>query len=101
MVTTIVNQIKGLGYKLSKDGVVTKVLKSLSPKWDYAVVAIKESKDITKMSMDDPSGSLQVHEVRINRIIEKPTEKAICVKGEFFGVNDPKKEGFRGHDRAL
>lgn len=45
-VVTIVNQVKGLGHKLTKSEVVYKVLRSLAPKFDYVVVALEESKDI-------------------------------------------------------
>ncbi|XP_039140537.1 uncharacterized protein LOC120277761 [Dioscorea cayenensis subsp. rotundata] len=66
-VVFIVNQIRGLGYKLSEEEVVAKVLRSLHPKFDFVVVAIKESKDITKLSLDELSRSLQAHEIRVNK----------------------------------
>lgn len=69
-VMTIVNQIKGLGYNITKEEVVAKILRSLASKFDYVAVAIEEVKDITKLSLENLSGSLQAHEVRINRSME-------------------------------
>lgn len=60
---TIVNQIKGLGYNITKEEVVAKILRSLASKFDYVAVAIEEVKDITKLSLENLSGSLQAHEV--------------------------------------
>lgn len=45
-VVSIVNQIRGLGYKLSAEEVVAKVFRSLHPKFDFVAVAIEEMKDI-------------------------------------------------------
>lgn len=42
-VVSIVNQIKGFGLQLSEENVVSKVLRSLAPKYDMVVVAIEEA----------------------------------------------------------
>lgn len=65
-IVIIVNQIRGLGYKIGEEQVMSKVLRSLAPKFDFIVVAIEESKDISKLSLDKLTGSLQAHEVRVN-----------------------------------
>lgn len=65
-VVSIVNQIRGLGYKLGKDDVVSRVLRSLHPKFDFVAVAIKESKDTLKLILAELSGPLQAHEVMMN-----------------------------------
>lgn len=59
----IVNQIKGLEHKLTELEVVSKVLRSLEPKFHYVAVALEESKDIMKLTLAELSGSFQVHEV--------------------------------------
>lgn len=41
-----VNQIKGLGYKLSEEEVVVKVMTSLAPRFDHVVMPIKEARDV-------------------------------------------------------
>lgn len=65
-IVIIVNQIRGLGYKIGEEQVMSKVLRSLAPKFDFIVIAIEESKGISKLSLDKLTGSLQAHEVRVN-----------------------------------
>lgn len=84
-IVSIVNQIHGLGYKLSEEEVVAKVLRSLHPKFDFVAVAFEDSKDITKLTMDELSGSLQAHEVHMNRTGVKLGEKALHAKGDATG----------------
>lgn len=81
-VVTIVNQVKGLGHKLIESEVVSKVLRSLTPKFDYVVVALEESKDIVKLTLDELSRTLQAHEIRFNMSSGKVSKKALHVKGE-------------------
>ncbi|KAK3002315.1 hypothetical protein RJ639_021440 [Escallonia herrerae] len=69
--------------KISDEAVVAKVLRSLTPKFDHVVVAIEESKDLSIFSFDELMGSLQAHESRINRSLEKNKEKAFQVKETF------------------
>lgn len=81
-VVAIVNQVKGLGHKLSEAEVVSKVLRSLSLRFDYVAVAMEESRDLLKLSSDELCGSLQAHEIRVNRSSGKTIEKALYVMGE-------------------
>lgn len=85
-----------LGHKLSDDEVVSKVLRILDPKFDYVVVDIEESKDITKLSLDELNGSLQAYEVMINWGAERLSESALHVRGESSGVKDFDKGAFKG-----
>lgn len=57
-VVTIINQIQMLCHKLTEPDIVSKVLRSLVPKFDFATVAIKKSKEISKLTLDDLSGTL-------------------------------------------
>ncbi|XP_039135714.1 uncharacterized protein LOC120273134 [Dioscorea cayenensis subsp. rotundata] len=81
-VVTIVNQVRGLGHKLSEAEVVSKVLRSLAPKFDYVAVAMEESRDLSTLTLDELCGSLQAHEFRVNRLSGKANEKALFVKGD-------------------
>lgn len=67
-VTVIVNQIKSCGDSIPEKRVVEKVLRSLTPKFDYIVAAIEESKDLSKLSMFELMGSLEAHEERMRRL---------------------------------
>ena len=60
--------------------IVEKVLRSLTPKFDDVVAAIKESKDLSTFSFNELMGSLQAHGSRINRSTKRNEEKAFQVK---------------------
>ena len=64
-VDEVVNAIKGLGEELDELLVVKKVLRSLLLKYDAKVSAIEETRDLTKITMDELHGSLIEYEIRI------------------------------------
>ncbi|XP_039144812.1 uncharacterized protein LOC120282128 [Dioscorea cayenensis subsp. rotundata] len=104
-VVTIVNQIKGLGFEITEEEVVSKILRSLTPRFNYVVAAIEEAKDISKMSLDELTSSLQAHEIRMENVGEKVEERAFHVKGESSGVQKwiPRGRGrgvFHGRGRG-
>lgn len=58
LVVDLSNQMCSLGDTLSESMVVGKVMQSLKPKFNHMMVPIKESKDLTKLTMDEfPVGS--------------------------------------------
>jgi hypothetical protein len=63
-VDEVVNDIRGLGEEIDESFVVQKVLRSLLLKYDAMVSAIKETRDLTKMAMDELHGSLIAYEMR-------------------------------------
>jgi hypothetical protein len=63
-VDEVVNDIRGLGEELNESLVVQKVLRSLLLKYDVKVSAIEETRDLTKMTMDELHGSLIAYEMR-------------------------------------
>ncbi|KAJ7961351.1 Retrovirus-related Pol polyprotein from transposon TNT 1-94 [Quillaja saponaria] len=75
---------------------IAKVLRSLTPKFDHMVTVIEEFKDLFVFSFDELMGSLQAHEVRINRSIEKNEEKVFQAKGESSNQNEKLSEQGRG-----
>lgn len=55
---TLVNQIKGLGFKVSEEEVASKILRNMAPICNYVVTTIKEARDITKMAVNELTCSL-------------------------------------------
>ncbi|PNX68410.1 pectinesterase, partial [Trifolium pratense] len=45
--------------------VVEKVLRSLTPSFDYVVVAIEYSKDTTTMKIEELQSALEAHEIKV------------------------------------
>jgi hypothetical protein len=63
-VDEVVNAIIGLGEELDESLVVQKVLRSLLLKCDAKVSSIEETRDLTKMKIDELHGSLIAYEMR-------------------------------------
>jgi hypothetical protein len=60
----VVNAIRGLGEELYELLVLQKLLRSLLFKYDAKVSAIEETRDLTKMTMDELHGNLMAYEMR-------------------------------------
>jgi hypothetical protein len=60
----VFNAIRGLDEDINESLVVQKVLRSLILKYDAKVSATEETRDLTKMTMDELHGSLIVYEMR-------------------------------------
>ncbi|GJS07424.1 hypothetical protein Tco_0364220 [Tanacetum coccineum] len=80
-ISSIVSQMRSYGDSIIDEVIVAKVLRSLAPKFDHVVAAIEELKVLSTFSFDELMGSLQAHEVRINRSFAKE-EKVFQTKGE-------------------
>ncbi|KAJ8748318.1 hypothetical protein K2173_001737 [Erythroxylum novogranatense] len=93
------NVDRSYGEIICDQTIVEKVLRSLNPKFDHVVAAIEESKDLSNFSFDELMGSLQAHEVRINRTVEQTEEKAFQVKD--IPSRDGETSTFRGEEEAV
>lgn len=60
---TVVNKMKTNGEVMEQSTDVSKILRSLTPKFNYVVCPIEESNDMSTMSIDE---SLLVHEQRLS-----------------------------------
>ena len=60
--TTIVNQLNQLGRVIPEDEMAKRLLRSLPKSWRSTVVAIREAKDLNKISLDEIYGSLLTYE---------------------------------------
>ena len=62
---TVVNKMKSNGETMEQSTVVSKILRSLTAKFNYVVCSIEESNDLSTLSIDELHGSLLVHEQRM------------------------------------
>lgn len=63
----IVNKMRVHGEKIEDVTVLEKILRSMTPKFNYVVCSIEESKDIDTLSIDELQGSLLVHEQKMTQ----------------------------------
>jgi uncharacterized lipoprotein YehR (DUF1307 family) len=75
-VDEVVNAIRGLVEELDESLVVQKVLRSLLLKYHDKVSAIEETRDLTKMKMDELHGSLITYEMRTGTKSDQPNNEA-------------------------
>ncbi|XP_019455127.1 PREDICTED: uncharacterized protein LOC109356254 [Lupinus angustifolius] len=77
-VITITNQMKGCGETVTDLMIIEKIMRSLPQKFDYIVVAIEESKDVSMMRIEVLQSSLEAHEMRLmDRNPIKNSEQAL------------------------
>ena len=65
-VLEIANKSFNLGEKIPESKIVQKVLRSLPGKFDMKVTTIEETRDITKLKLDELFGSLLTFEMAIS-----------------------------------
>ncbi|XP_073152810.1 uncharacterized protein [Henckelia pumila] len=63
----IVNKMRILGDKTDDVLIVEKVLRSMTPKFNFVVCTIEEANDVSSFSIDELQSSLLVHEQKINQ----------------------------------
>ncbi|XP_052724868.1 uncharacterized protein LOC108347250 isoform X1 [Vigna angularis] len=73
----VVNKMKSNGEVIDSSMVVSKILRSLTSKFNYVVCSIEESNDLNTLSMDELHGSLLVHEQRMED--SQPNEQVLKV----------------------
>ena len=77
--------------------IVEKILRSMTPKFDYAVCSIEELNDIDELSIDELQSSLQVPEQKVNR--SNITEEQALKASTFVESSSSRGRG-RGRDRG-
>ncbi|GAU38503.1 hypothetical protein TSUD_396200 [Trifolium subterraneum] len=85
-VIKLVNQIKNCGEVIEAKFVISKILRSLTPRFDHVVAAIETSKRISEISKEELLGTLESNEQRMN---ERVADKA---KAEVTLQAQPNKE---------
>jgi hypothetical protein len=73
-VILITNEMKACGETLSEETIMEKVLRSLTSQFDYIVVAIEHSKDLSTMRIEELQSSLEAQELRLT---ERTSEREV------------------------
>ncbi|XP_037497306.1 uncharacterized protein LOC119371384 [Jatropha curcas] len=96
---TIANKMKANGEDKGDAVVVEKILRSMTPKFNYVVCSIEESKDTSMLTIDELQSSLLVHEQRMNSQNEE--EHALKVShGDHSGGRGRGNSRGRGQGRG-
>ncbi|XP_025982839.1 uncharacterized protein LOC114398720 [Glycine soja] len=77
-VLTITNQMNAYGDKQSDLGIIDKVLRTLTPRFDHIVVAIEQGQNLEEMKIEELQGILEAQEMRLNeRNSQRSAEQAM------------------------
>nr|XP_004516686.1 uncharacterized protein LOC101512199 [Cicer arietinum] len=90
-VTRLGNQMKSCGEAVSEQNFVSKVLRSLTPRFDNIVVAIEESKDLKTMMKDELQSSLEAHEQRMDERGNDKAKAEVALQARFNEKNKKSK----------
>lgn len=93
----IANKRRFHGEKMEDVAIVEKILRSLTPKFDYVVCSIEESKDIDDLSLDELQSSLLLQEQKMNR--SSITEEQALKASTFTQFSNSRGRG-RGRSRG-
>ncbi|XP_047326070.1 histidine kinase CKI1-like [Impatiens glandulifera] len=92
-VKAVVNQMKIYGENFEDVCVIEKILRSLTPEFDYVVYVIEELKDLDSMTIEELEDSLQVHEINITMRHEEQLEQALKDKATLQDVQGKRHRG--------
>ena len=75
------NQMKACGEAMTDQQIVEKVMRTLSSRFDFIVVAIQESKDVKTLKIEELQSSLEAHELMVSkRSTERSIQQALQVQ---------------------
>ncbi|CAO2813754.1 unnamed protein product [Amaranthus hypochondriacus] len=105
-VTSIVNNMKALRHDIKECDVVSKILRSMTSKYETIVCMLDERSIKEDLSLDEVLGTLMVHEKRQNSY--EPEEQALQAKTPIYKQGNFRGRGFsrgrgsrgRGGDRS-
>ncbi|CAN6694767.1 unnamed protein product [Malus baccata var. baccata] len=93
----IVNKMRIHGGKLDDGSIVEKILRSMTPKFNYIVCSIEEPNDTAEISIDELQSSLLVHEQQLNRgITERVNLEEQALKASTFFESSSSRGRGRG-----
>ena len=96
------NQLAKNGESLPANRVMEKILRSLTIDFDNIVCAIYESKDLSKLTMEELAGSLEAYEQRRRKMKEDYFGQALQARTNFkekkvFETQNTRGRGGRDH----
>ena len=102
----VVNGLKGLGNRVSKEDKASKIIKFLPLKWNSKMEAIKEAKNLKELPLEELIGSLMTYEMKIARQEKEMQEeegkkKSIALKAQEEKVVEETKINDMEDDIAL
>ncbi|XP_070035223.1 uncharacterized protein [Nicotiana tomentosiformis] len=97
-VKVVVNQLRRYIEDIENVRVVEKIIRTLTPKFDFMVCVIEESKDLDSMMVEQLEGSLQAHEEKIKKRQEVPLGQLLKTHASFKDYGSEKS--YRGNGRG-
>jgi len=80
--------------------IIEKILRYMTPKYDYVVCSIEESNDLDTLSIDELQSSMLVHEQRISRHVVVEEQALQVTDGALQGGRDGGRSIYRGRGRG-
>ncbi|MQL99071.1 hypothetical protein Taro_031788 [Colocasia esculenta] len=97
--TLIINGLEGLKKEYSESDFVRKILRSLPSSWNTKATVIEDSKDHSKMKLDELIGSLMTYEINVKRKeCEENPKKSIALKASNKNSSSSKKDAQQESD---
>ncbi|XP_058726166.1 uncharacterized protein LOC131597487 [Vicia villosa] len=84
-ILTIINKMKAYGENKDDSDVVSKILRSLTPKFNYVVCSIEESNNTNALTINELQSKLLLHEQRMCPSIEEEHALAVTFGGRGCG----------------
>lgn len=84
-VLDMVYEIRMINEHLLEMTVISKILRSRTPKFSDVIYSIVEEKNLNTLTIDELSGFLKSHESLLNIEVEQEEEKALHIKSFSFG----------------
>lgn len=91
-VQELVNKMRACGDKVIEDYVVDKILRTLTPRFDYVAAAIEEGRRKKVIDLEELLHSLEAHELRLNER-RQCLEQALQTRTQWKGKKGIKKGG--------
>lgn len=97
---TIANKMRVHGETMEDVTIIEKILQSMTPKFNFVVCSIEESKDIDALSIDELQSSLLVHEQKINQQEKEEQALKALTKNHWTLKGDRGGGKNRGNDKG-